>query len=68
MNVRSLSPSVDQVFSDYSERVVEFEKISSWNENEENKAIYRFTKDIPPTKEDWIGLFKVMYYLYQILI
>lgn len=53
---------VDQVFSDYSERVVEFEKISSWDEKDENKATYCFTKDIPPTKEDWIGLFKVRKY------
>lgn len=55
-----LPPSVDQVFSDYSERVVEFEKIISWDEKEENVAIYRFTKEIPPTKDDWIGLFKVI--------
>lgn len=50
---------VPQVFSDYAERVIEFEKIISWNEKEENKAVYRVTKDILHTKEDWIGLFKV---------
>lgn len=59
MSGRSFGSSVDQVFSDYSERVVEFEKILSWDEKEENKAVYRFTKEIPCTKEDWIGLFKV---------
>ncbi|KAJ8909623.1 hypothetical protein NQ315_002092 [Exocentrus adspersus] len=55
---RSLQKPVDQVFSDYAERVIEFERIASWNEKEENKAVYRITKDIIPTKEDWIGLFK----------
>ncbi|XP_044269023.1 phosphatidylinositol 4,5-bisphosphate 5-phosphatase A-like isoform X1 [Tribolium madens] len=50
--------SVDQVFSDYSERIVEFDKIVSWNQDEENKAKYKITKDIPATKDDWIGLFK----------
>ncbi|XP_018567291.1 phosphatidylinositol 4,5-bisphosphate 5-phosphatase A-like isoform X2 [Anoplophora glabripennis] len=47
-----------KVFSEYAERVIEFEKIVSWNEREENKVVYRVTKDILPTKEDWIGLFK----------
>ncbi|RZC40415.1 phosphatidylinositol 4,5-bisphosphate 5-phosphatase A-like [Asbolus verrucosus] len=50
--------SVDQVFSDYSERVVEFDKIVSWTQDEENTAKYKITQDIPATKEDWIGLFK----------
>ncbi|VEN34936.1 unnamed protein product [Callosobruchus maculatus] len=54
----SLPVSVDQVFSDFAERVVEFDKIVSWNDKDENKAIYRLKKEIPPTKEDWIGIFK----------
>ncbi|KAJ8944803.1 hypothetical protein NQ318_013137 [Aromia moschata] len=55
---RSLPSSLDQVFSDYGERAIQFEKITSWNEKEDNKAFYRVTKEIPPVKEDWIGLFK----------
>lgn len=50
---------VDQVFSDYSERIVEFDKIVSWSQDEENTAKYRITQGIPATKDDWIGLFKV---------
>lgn len=49
----------DQVFSDYSERVIEFDKVISWTQDEENTAKYRMTQDVPATKEDWIGLFKV---------
>ncbi|XP_063925586.1 phosphatidylinositol 4,5-bisphosphate 5-phosphatase A-like isoform X2 [Zophobas morio] len=49
---------VDQVFSDYSERIVEFDKIVSWSQDEENTAKYRITQGIPATKDDWIGLFK----------
>jgi hypothetical protein len=52
--------SADQVFSDYSERIVEFDKVVSWTQDEENTAKYKITQDIPSTKEDWIGLFKVM--------
>ncbi|XP_050308563.1 phosphatidylinositol 4,5-bisphosphate 5-phosphatase A-like isoform X2 [Anthonomus grandis grandis] len=48
---------VIKVFSDYSEQVVQFDKITSWEEGEINKACYRITKEIP-TKNDWIGLFK----------
>ncbi|XP_076262811.1 phosphatidylinositol 4,5-bisphosphate 5-phosphatase A-like isoform X1 [Rhynchophorus ferrugineus] len=48
----------DQVFSDYSENVVQFDKIHRWEEGEINKAYYKVTKDIPCTKDDWIGLFK----------
>lgn len=48
----------DQVFSDYSEHVVQFDRIRSWEEGEDNKAYYRITKEIPATKDDWIGLFK----------
>jgi endonuclease/exonuclease/phosphatase family metal-dependent hydrolase len=50
--------SADQVFSDYSERIVEFDKVVSWTQDEENTAKYKITQDIPSTKEDWIGLFK----------
>ncbi|CAH1958312.1 unnamed protein product [Acanthoscelides obtectus] len=49
---------VIKVFSDYAERVVEFDKIIAWNEKDENKAIYRLKKELPHTKEDWIGIFK----------
>lgn len=48
----------DQVFSDYSEHVVQFDKIPRWEEGQDNKAYYKVTKDIPATKDDWIGLFK----------
>lgn len=53
------SLAVDQVFSDYSESVIEFDKINSWDEEGENKAYYRRTKEIRESAEDWIGLFKV---------
>ncbi|XP_048521928.1 phosphatidylinositol 4,5-bisphosphate 5-phosphatase A isoform X2 [Dendroctonus ponderosae] len=48
----------DQVFSDYSEHVVQFDKVPAWEEAQQNKAFYIVTKDIPATKDDWIGLFK----------
>lgn len=48
----------DQVFSDYSEHVVQFDKVISWEDGHDNKAYYKVTKDIPATKDDWIGLFK----------
>ncbi|XP_057672297.1 inositol polyphosphate 5-phosphatase K-like isoform X1 [Diorhabda carinulata] len=51
-------PCVDQVFSDYSESVIEFDKITSWDVEGENKAYYRLTKGIQENSEDWIGLFK----------
>ncbi|KAL1501734.1 hypothetical protein ABEB36_007010 [Hypothenemus hampei] len=47
-----------KVFSDYSEHVVQFDRVISWEESADNKAYYKITKDIPPTKDDWIGLFK----------
>lgn len=56
----------DQVFSDYSEHVVQFDKVTSWEEGHDNKAYYKVTKDIPATKDDWIGLFKVcVIFLFQ---
>ncbi|XP_060519246.1 phosphatidylinositol 4,5-bisphosphate 5-phosphatase A-like isoform X2 [Cylas formicarius] len=47
-----------KVFSDYSECVVQFEKIARWEDGEDNKAYYKITKIIPQTKDDWIGLYK----------
>lgn len=50
----------DQVFSDYSERAVQFEKITHWLEDEENTITYKITQEIPKTKNDWIGVYKVI--------
>lgn len=58
LKLRMHSLAVDQVFSDYSESVIEFDKINSWDEEGENKAYYRRTKEIRESAEDWIGLFK----------
>lgn len=48
-----------QVFSDYSEEAVHFDKIPCWYENEENTVTYRVTREIPANKDDWIGIFRV---------
>ncbi|KAK9877142.1 hypothetical protein WA026_016886 [Henosepilachna vigintioctopunctata] len=56
-----VSPRVaaDKVFSDYSESIVEFNKITSWNQEEDNEVVYSVDPwKIPQTKDDWIGLFK----------
>ncbi|XP_066261880.1 phosphatidylinositol 4,5-bisphosphate 5-phosphatase A-like isoform X1 [Euwallacea similis] len=58
VDLSSAQTICDKVFSDYSEHVVQFDKVSSWEEGEENKAFYKVTKEVPPTKDDWIGLFK----------
>lgn len=50
----------DQVFSDYSERAVHFEKIAQWFEDEENVVTYKVTQEIPKTKNDWIGVYRVI--------
>lgn len=48
-----------KVFSDSSEPVVKFDKITAWNQEEENTVVYRVNPwKIPQTKEDWVGLFK----------
>ncbi|KAG5878077.1 hypothetical protein JTB14_006603 [Gonioctena quinquepunctata] len=49
---------VIKVFSDYSECVIEFDKISQWQNDNENIVFYTITKDVPETTDDWIGLFK----------
>lgn len=51
----------DQVFSDYSERAVQFEKIAHWLEDEENTITYKVTQEIPKTKNDWIGVYRVIF-------
>ncbi|CAG9834673.1 unnamed protein product [Diabrotica balteata] len=55
---RDSKPSVDQVFSDYAESVIEFDNVISWDVEGENKAYYKLTKDVKESDEDWIGLFK----------
>lgn len=47
-----------KVFSETMEESVQFEKIPVWYLDEENAATYKFTKDVPKNKDDWIGVFK----------
>ncbi|XP_074038341.1 inositol polyphosphate 5-phosphatase K isoform X1 [Leptinotarsa decemlineata] len=58
MKEASLPLSVDQVFSDYSECVIEFDEIGRWDADIDNYVYYTVTKDVPETTDDWIGLFK----------
>ncbi|XP_067010509.1 inositol polyphosphate 5-phosphatase K isoform X2 [Anabrus simplex] len=47
-----------KVFSDYYERVVEFDPIPTWYIEEENFAMYTLSGDVEPTAWDWIGAYK----------
>lgn len=47
-----------KVFADYTERAILFDKIAYWTSGEDNTISYKLTKEIPPPKEDWIGVFK----------
>ncbi|XP_019878448.1 phosphatidylinositol 4,5-bisphosphate 5-phosphatase A isoform X2 [Aethina tumida] len=47
-----------KVFSDYIESTVEFEEITSWNEEDENKAAYKVSGHLRTDVQDWIGIFK----------
>ncbi|XP_063238865.1 inositol polyphosphate 5-phosphatase K-like isoform X2 [Bacillus rossius redtenbacheri] len=47
-----------KVFSDYYERVVEFQPIDTWIIDEENSVSYTLATDVRPTTWDWIGIFK----------
>lgn len=49
--------SQQQVFSDYSERVVEFDPITAWTMDEENCADFKMSPG-RDTAGDWIGLYK----------
>lgn len=49
-----------KVFADYAEEVVQFKDIEFWWAEEDNSVTYTITKEIAKTKEDWIGVFKVM--------
>lgn len=49
-----------QVFSDYSERVVEFDRIDTWQMEEDNTVHYKLSQDARDTSGDWIGLYKVI--------
>ncbi|KAK7863761.1 hypothetical protein R5R35_011162 [Gryllus longicercus] len=47
-----------KVFSDYYDRVVEFEPVNTWYLEEENSASYSLAGDVEPTYWDWIGIYK----------
>ncbi|GJQ83271.1 hypothetical protein Trydic_g8863 [Trypoxylus dichotomus] len=47
-----------KVFADYAEEVVQFKDIEYWWADEDNTVTYTITKEMPITKEDWIGVFK----------
>lgn len=47
-----------KVFSDYSDRVIEFSPIKKWYINEENIVSFN-AEDIRISDWDWIGVFKV---------
>nr|CAD7587231.1 unnamed protein product [Timema genevievae] len=47
-----------KVFSNYFERVIEFQPLDTWYIDEENYASYTLSGDVEPTMWDWIGVFK----------
>nr|CAD7257915.1 unnamed protein product [Timema shepardi] len=47
-----------KVFSDYFERMIEFQPLDTWYIDEENYASYTLSGDVEPTMWDWIGVFK----------
>lgn len=48
-----------QVFSNYSDRLVEIKIMGTWKCDQENKAMIILESDVAPTLWDWIGLFQV---------
>lgn len=54
----NLGPTVDQVFSGFSEEVVKFDHINEWNIDEDHKVVFRLNREMPETKDDWIGVFR----------
>ena len=56
-----------KVFSDYSDRTIEFNPVKTWYINEEN--IVHFTaEDIRISDWDWIGVYKVIFLFQPSLI
>lgn len=55
-----------QVFADYSECLVEFEKIGVWQMEEDNAVNYKISQE-RDTSGDWIGLYKVICFIFLIL-
>nr|CAD7447108.1 unnamed protein product [Timema bartmani] len=47
-----------KVFSNYFERVIEFQPLDTWYIDEENYASYTLSGDVEHTMWDWIGVFK----------
>lgn len=57
-----LGEFIIKVFSDYYERVVEFEPIPTWylGEQDSYTATFSLAEDVQPSLWDWVALFKVI--------
>lgn len=60
--------TVNQVFEDPSEKIVDFSPVPLWQIGEENVIEYTLPHGYEEAGNDWIGIYKVKYNIWVVLL